>query len=134
MNEFTPKTRLEKFLAKIAGRSEEELEPKTRLEAALDDIAENIGQGGSGSGSVQPVIVTINLTSETGGTWTGATWEELINAFNHNVAGITVNADNVDQFYWLNFKGSQDDIIIIGLIEGSAKINLLQDGTVELQG
>ena len=61
MSDFTPKTRLEKFLAKIAGRSEEELEPKTRLEAALDDIAENVGQGGGSSGG-GVFLVDVNIT------------------------------------------------------------------------
>ena len=56
MSEFTPKTRLEKFLAKIAGRSEEELEPKTRLEGFLNEIAENKGQSGGGQGSGSPGI------------------------------------------------------------------------------
>ena len=128
MSEFTPKTRLEKFLAKIAGRSEEELEPKTRLEAALDDIAENIGQGGGGSGGVEPVIVTVTMTDEANGTWSGATWEKLMNAFNHNVAGFTTNFDGVDQFFWLNSKVSQDDVTSLRLNES---LILLQDGTVE---
>ena len=42
-----PKTRLENFLAKIAGSSEaKEMEPKTSVEHFLNDIAENGGSGG----------------------------------------------------------------------------------------
>ncbi len=41
--------------------------------------------GGSGSG-VEPVIVTLTQTSETDGTWSGATWEELVNAYYHGCA------------------------------------------------
>lgn len=41
--------------------------------------------GGSG-GMVEPVIVTLTRTSETAGTWSGATWEELTNAFMHGSA------------------------------------------------
>ena len=53
-----PKTRLENFLAKIAGSADaKELKPKTRIENFLNDIAEKVtdiyssqGDGGSGSG------------------------------------------------------------------------------------
>ena len=41
-----PKTRVEHFLAKIAGRDDvDDVEPKTRLEHFLADIAENCGCG-----------------------------------------------------------------------------------------
>lgn len=42
-----PETRIENFLAKIAGNSDaKEMEPKTRVEHFLNDIAENGGSGG----------------------------------------------------------------------------------------
>ena len=41
-----PKTRVEHFLAKIAGRNDVgDVEPKTRLEHFLADIAESCGSG-----------------------------------------------------------------------------------------
>ena len=108
----------------------ENLEPKTRLEYFLNKIAESGGSGGSGG--VEPVIVTVNLTNQYGGTWTGATWEELMNAFNHNVAGIAMNNDGAGQFFWLNSKLSQDDATGLCFFTNGNKIILLQDGTVEV--
>ena len=47
-----PKTRLENFLAKIAGNKDaKELKPKTRLEHFLNDIADNGGCSGGGEGN-----------------------------------------------------------------------------------
>jgi hypothetical protein len=46
-----PKTRLENFLAKIAGSPDaKELEPETRIEYFLNDIAENGGGSGDSTG------------------------------------------------------------------------------------
>ena len=56
-----------------------------------------------GSGGVEPVIVTITPTSQTGGTLTGAAWEGLLTAYNHNVAGFrAVSAQGGDQ-RWMNY-------------------------------
>ena len=57
-----------------------------------------------GSGSVNPVIVNVSLTSKTEGTWTGATWDDLLNAFNHNVAGFIIGDDQNCVQMWLNYK------------------------------
>lgn len=45
--ERKPRTRLTKWLAKIAGKYDGELEPKTEAEFYLNEIAENSGGGGS---------------------------------------------------------------------------------------
>ena len=45
-----PRTRLSKFLAKIAGQYDGELEPKTEVEQYLNQIAES-GGGSSGGGT-----------------------------------------------------------------------------------
>lgn len=37
--------------------------------------------GGGGSGGASPVIVTVTQTSEEEGTWSGATWAELCEAY-----------------------------------------------------
>lgn len=42
-------TRLDKFLAKIAGKDVGEITPKTELERQLNQIAENGGGGGDAS-------------------------------------------------------------------------------------
>ena len=39
------------------------------------------GQSISGGGGTEPVIVTVNLISETEGTWSGATWNDLVEAY-----------------------------------------------------
>ena len=44
-----PRTRLTKFLAKIAGLYEGDLEPKTEVEQYLNQIAENGSGGGVSS-------------------------------------------------------------------------------------
>ena len=44
-----PRTRLAKFLAKIAGVYGEQIEPKTEVERYLDKIAESGGGGGGGN-------------------------------------------------------------------------------------
>lgn len=49
MENLTPLTRLEQFLAKIAGDDIELPEVKTRLEYWLKEISENGGGGGGGS-------------------------------------------------------------------------------------
>ena len=46
--------------------------------------------GQSGGGGVNPVIIEVTPTSDTQGTWSGATWEELMTAFNKNVAGVKI--------------------------------------------
>ena len=73
-----PKTRLENFLAKIAGSSDaKEMEPKTRVEHFLNDIAQSGGGSGGGAG-----VFWVNITSPDGGTtWTAdKTVDEVIAA------------------------------------------------------
>ena len=55
------------------------------------------------SGSIEPVIVTANLISETEGTWSGATWEELTNAFMHNIAGIDIGDEDMQDIRWFTY-------------------------------
>lgn len=70
------------------------------------------------SQAVEPVIVTINITGHSGddviGTWTGATWEELQNAFMHNVAGGINPMTN--SHFWFNSTGSTDNLPSINFI------------------
>lgn len=53
------------------------------------------GQPGGSGGGAEPVIVTVTLTSETEGTWSGATWEELVNAYYHGCAFVMYDVDSV---------------------------------------
>jgi hypothetical protein len=58
MENLTPLTRLEQFLAKIAGDDIELPEVKTRLEYWLKEISEN-GGGGGGGGSSGLIVETV---------------------------------------------------------------------------
>lgn len=84
-------TRLDKFLAKIAGKDVGEITPKTELERQLNDIAQN--GGGSGGGGVFLVHVSGNLDDAdnkdpfTKGAMLDKTWNEIWAAFD---AGMTV--------------------------------------------
>ena len=61
-----PKTRIENFLAKIAGSSEaKEMEPKTRVEYFLNDIAQSGGGSGGGGG-----VFVVKLVSDNDGGYT----------------------------------------------------------------
>ena len=90
----------------VENKESKTLEPKTRLEYFLNKISENSSSGGGsggGSGGVEPVIVTITPTSQTGGTWTGAAWEGLLTAYNHNVAGFRVGGAQGGDQRWMNY-------------------------------
>lgn len=117
------------------------LEPKTRLEYFLNKIAESGGSGG-GSG-VEPIIVTINITGSSGsdyvGTWTGATWDELLNAFMHNVAGGVNPMTN--SYFWFNNTSTVGNLPAVNYIgpgfSGSSTVThfdlaCMSDGTVRV--
>ena len=49
----------------------------------------------SGGGGVRPVVMTVTPTSENGGTWSGATWQEAINAFYNGSLFIALDSDRI---------------------------------------
>lgn len=59
MENLTPLTRLEQFLAKIAGDDIELPEVKTRLEYWLKEISENGGGGGGGSSGLVVNVIEV---------------------------------------------------------------------------
>lgn len=71
---LAPITRKENFLARAAGDNGVELEPITREEHFLQKIIDS-------GGSKTPVIVEFTQTGTGAGTWSGATWEDLVAAF-----------------------------------------------------
>lgn len=78
-----PLTRLENFLAKIAGDPDAKMDmkPKTRKEMYLDAIANGSGGGSGGSGSGTMKVIFVTLPGETGETVTvDKTFEELYQA------------------------------------------------------
>lgn len=85
----------------VAALTGEAVQPSaSKINAPISDetgkaILNAIQQGGGGGGA-SPVIIEVTPTSDTEGTWSGATWEELIKAFNKNVAGARIaNTDNI---------------------------------------
>lgn len=76
-----PLTRLENFLAKIAGDPDAKMDmkPKTRKEMYLDAIAR--GGGSSGGGSVEPLIVEIGTVDGQEGTFMKAQAKSIYDAF-----------------------------------------------------
>lgn len=74
---LAPITRKENFLARAAGNDGLELDPITREERFLQDIIDSSGSGGSKT----PVVVDFTLTGMNTGTWSGATWNDLVKAF-----------------------------------------------------
>lgn len=60
----------------------------------LGEVAAIAAQGGSSGGSsIDPVVVNVILTSDREGTWSGATWEEIVNAYNHSVVYLSFQDD-----------------------------------------
>lgn len=59
--------------------------------------------GSGGGGDVEPVVISLTPTSQTGGTWTGASWEGLLTAYNHNVAGFRVGGAQGGDQRWMNY-------------------------------
>lgn len=72
-----PLTRIENFLAKIAGNpaANAEMQPRTRKEYFLNEIAEN-GGGGGGSGSSGTMVVQFDSDNDR----FEATWQEVHDA------------------------------------------------------
>lgn len=88
-----PLTRLENFLAKIAGDPDAKMDmkPKTRKEMYLDAIAS--GGGSGGGGSVEPLIVEIGTVDGQEGTFMKAQAKSIYDAFS---AGTPVRLIYVD--------------------------------------
>ena len=80
-----PKTRLENFLAKIAGNNDaKDLKPKTRIEHFLNDIAEKIKGGGSGESGNQTFVVHATYDLNNGRAVLDKTASEIIEAVEAN--------------------------------------------------
>lgn len=75
-----PRTRLAKFLAKIAGAYSGSIEPRTEVERYLDQIAEKGGGGGGDGGSAFYIIETEGDTVTT----LDKNWHEIQEAINNN--------------------------------------------------
>ena len=71
-----PRTRLAKFLAKIAGVYDEPIEPKTEIEKYLKEIAEN-GSGGGGGGVF---IANMVVEAFSGNAYLDKTYQEIQDA------------------------------------------------------
>lgn len=82
------RTRIQRLLSKIAG-GDTSVNVKSKDEILLNEIAEN---GGGSSGSGESVTVDITRIGDDTGTWSGATWEELVNAYYDGRAFARFNA------------------------------------------
>lgn len=69
----------------------------------------------------------------TQGTWSGATWDELLNAYMHNVAGLQIQKGGSTAIYWLQaysaFSGTEELVTILPI---GGVIGLSPDGTFEV--
>ena len=82
-----PKTRIENFLAKIAGNPDaKEMEPETRMEYFLNDIVIPSGGGDTETASVFYVTFTSSTSPSAGQVWRAdKTFAEVEAAYNKNM-------------------------------------------------
>ena len=141
-----PRTREEKYLAKIAGVDITTPEPRTRKEHYLNEIAEHGGGGGGGGGGGAIPTATVKIKRNDGGIGTGVVavpylygggrWNAYILASEIGIdgyseltvfvpeGGIYITAFNADGPVWTIVSGAAESTLAGIYITGDCELEI----------